>query len=129
MPRPQIEVVGIGQYNPDTCFNKLMGERPFTDPWVPTGMKIGVSKVPCGVSISPTLARPREHLWRTLNSNHFAFYYTCKILVLKARILNNQHGVPVTVKPVSLFKCPFIGLLDEALPGKSGYKEEQRRPG
>ena len=105
------------------------GERPFTDPWVPTGIKIGVSNVPWGVSISPTLARPLEHLWRTLNSNQNAFYYTCKILVLKARILNYQHGVPVTVKPVFLFNGPFIGLLGEALPGKSGYKEEQRRPG
>ena len=34
------------------------GCRVFTDPWVPTGMKIGVSTVPCGRMSVPARADP-----------------------------------------------------------------------
>ena len=44
------------------------GSKPFKVPWVPTGMKTGVSTTEWGKVISATLALEVEHLASTLNA-------------------------------------------------------------
>jgi len=58
MPRAQIQMVGVGQQD---LHAEIVGEvalaEPLTVAWVPTGMKTGVSMVPCGVWRRPARAR------------------------------------------------------------------------
>ena len=56
---PQGEVIGVAE--DDLGADALRADRasaPLTVAWVPTGMNIGVSTVPCGVSSRPRRARP-----------------------------------------------------------------------
>ena len=88
---------------------RLSVNTPFTVPWVPTGIKVGVSIRPLGVKIVPNLALPSWVINSKENSlTDIKYYLDLREIILSGLGTEPLFGSPFLI--ISIYSIPLTTL-------------------